>query len=297
VTDRKQTQEQWRASDTLYREVVELCLEAIWIHKAGRVMFANSSAARLFGFERPEEMVGILTFDLVHPDERERAMRRTSTLMNEGTPAPLAEMKFLGKDGRAIMLQVCAMTFLHEGEPAVMAVGRDVTERIEAAENLRESEARFQSLANTLPTPMWMSDESGECIFLNKSWLDYTGRPLEEELGHGFADDIHPDQRRTSMDIDQSLARSRQPVNTEYQLRDGNGRYRWFVDYSVPRFSDEGRYLGHVGVLIDVDGRRRLEARTKAIVESAVDGIVTIRQDGTILTFSGSAERIFGYKA
>jgi PAS domain S-box-containing protein len=297
VTERKQAEEQRHTSDALYRQVVELCLEAIWIHKAGRVMFANSAAARLFGFERAQDMVGTVTFDLVHPEDRERAKARTKEMLQEGGPAPLAEMKFQRRDGQAIVLQVRAMTFPHEGEPAVMAVARDLTEHIEAAEILRESEARFQSLANTLPAPMWMSDESGECVFLNKSWLDYTGRPLGEVLGHGFAEDIHPDQRGTSMDLDRSLARSREPVNTEYQLRDKNGRYRWFVDYSVPRFSDAGRYLGHVGVLIDVDDRRRLEARTRTIVDSAVDGTVTISEKGTILTFSGPAERIFGYRA
>ena len=296
VSERKQSEEHRRHSDALYRQVVELCLEAIWVHKAGRIMFANEAAARLFGFDQPADMVGRSNFELVHPDDRERAMNCTSAMTGTRNAAPLTEMKFLGANGRPIVLQVRASPFLHEGEVAIMAVGRDLTERIEAAGVLRESEARFQALANTLPAPMWMSNEEGECIFVNNSWLTYTGRPLEEELGQGFAEDIHPEQRAATMALEPAMVRSRQPVNAEYQLRNKDGRYRWFVDYAVPRFSDDGRYLGHVGVLIDVDDRRLLEAKMKTIVESTVDGIITISQAGTILTFSGSAERIFGYK-
>jgi len=297
ITERKRVEEQRRVSEALYRQVVELSLDGIWIHSAGRIVFANGPAVRMFGFGRPEDLLGRSPFEIIHPDDRDRAMARTNAMNRDGKFAPLVEMKFLGQGGRTIMVEVQGRPFIYEGEPAIMVVGRDISERVVAAETLRESEARFQSLANTLPALMWMSGRTGECIFVNNSWLKYTGRSLEAELGDGYADRIYPDDRKGFTELHHTMIQSQQPVDSEYRLRDGDGRYRWFADYSVPRIGDDGRYLGHVGVLIDVNDRRRLEARMRTVVESAVDGIITINEVGTIQTFSGPAERIFGYRA
>jgi PAS domain S-box-containing protein len=294
---RKRAEEEHQSGEALYRQVVDVCLEGIWIHSAGRIVFANKPAARLFGVAKPEDLIGRNTFDLVHPDDRVRAMARTSTMLERFDPAPFTQMTFLGEGGRAIMLEVQASAFVYEGKPAVMAVGRDVTERIRTEQALRESEARFRSISNSLPALLWMSDENGECIFVNKTWTDYTGRPLEDELGHGFVEDIHPDARHALAEQERTMFVRKEPLNTEYRLRGKDGQHRWFVDHSVPRYAEDGRYLGHVGVMLDVDERHRLEAQITTIVESTVDGLITIDEDGTILMFSGPAERIFGYRA
>jgi len=297
ITERKRIEEQRRQSDALYHQVVELCLEGIWIHINRRIVFANSAAALLFGFDRPEDLVGRSAIEIVHPDDRDRVRVRVDAVIEEGTPSPIAEMKFLHKGSRTLVLEIQSISFQYEGATAVMTVGRDVTERTQAADTLRESEARFQSLANTLPTPMWLTDENGQCTFVNDSWLSYTGRTMKDELGRGYLDSLRPEDRAASIRFEEKAKKSSASLNTEYPMRGKDGHYRWFIDYSVPRFSKDGRYLGHLGVLINVDDRRRSEARTRTIVESAVDGIITITQEGTIQTFSGPAGRIFGYKA
>ena len=285
------------SGDSLYRQVVDLSPDCIWVHQASLILIANAPAARTFGFGTPQAMIGRPILDLVHPDDRHRAMLHTDGIVEHGKPMPPAEMRFLRADGRSIAMEIQATPFWHEGKPAMLAVGRNISGRSEAAGSLRESEARFRSLANSLPALMWMSDEKGDCVFVNDSWLAYTGRSLSEELVHGYADNIHPDHRTGAIALEQKFFPGRQPIHSEYPLKGKDGGYRWFVDYSVPRFSDDGRYLGHLGVLIDVDERRRLEAKMRAIVESTVDGIVTVTDDGIVRTFSASAERIFGYKA
>jgi PAS domain S-box-containing protein len=293
----ERAEERWRAGEAIYRQVVDVCLEGIWIHSAGQIVFANRPAARLFGAARPEDLIGRSAFDIVHPDDRPRAMARTMNMLDRFDPAPFTLMKFLGEGGRTITLEVQAVPFVHDGKSAVMAVGRDVTERIRTEQALRESEARFRSLSNSLPALLWMSDASGECTFVNKTWTDYTGRPLEDELGHGFVADIHPEDQIALAEQERTMFARKEPLNTEYRLRGKDGTYRWFVDHSVPRYAEDGRYLGHAGVLLDVNERHRLEAQITTIVESTVDGLITIDEDGTVLMFSGPAERIFGWKA
>src|SRR5262249_32794254 len=65
---------------------------------------------------------------------------------------------------------------------------RYITEHKRTEDELRESELRFRNLADSVPALLWMSDHEGECIFVNKRWLEFTGRTMEQELGYGFAD-------------------------------------------------------------------------------------------------------------
>jgi PAS domain S-box-containing protein len=288
---------QLRSSEARYRQIVEISLEAIFIHDGSHVVFANRQAALLFGFDRPEAMVGYSTFDLVHPDDRPRARERTRILIEEGGQVAITEMRYLGRNGVPVILQVQAVAIPHDGRPAVLVVGRDVTDRVRADQALRESEGRFAAVADKLPALLWMSDPAGLCTFVNRPWLDYTGRELEQEMGRGFAQSIHPDHRDQMLRHEEAMFARREAVTSEYRLRGRDGRYRWFLDTSVPRFSPASDYLGHVGILIDIDPQRRLEARLHTILESTVDGLITIDDQGIMRTFNGPAERIFGYRA
>jgi PAS domain S-box-containing protein len=285
------------ASETRYRQVIEISREAIWIHCDGRVVFANREAANLLGTGQPENLVGRRMLDLVHPDDRHLATERTRIVVDERQPVTLTEMRFLGRGGSALVLEMRAVPFDFDGRPAVLAVGRDISDRVRTDQALRESEGRFAAIADSLPTLLWMSDESGSCIFVNRRWLDHTGRSLRQELGRGFAESIHPEDEELLARHERLMLAEHREITAEYRLRGRDGNYRWFVETSVPRFSQAGAYLGHTGVLIDVDDKRRLEARIRTILESTVDGLITIDQGAVIQTFNGPAERIFGYSA
>jgi PAS domain S-box-containing protein len=141
---------------------------------------------------------------------------------------------------------------------------RDANARLNRiVQELRESEGRFRSIADTMPALLWMSDEIGQCVFVNKRWLDYTGRNFNAVLGHGFAESMHPDFQEKSLRLQREMVTERKSCVDEYQLLGKDGKYRRFLDTSVPRFAADGRYLGHVGVLIDIEERHQLEQQLR----------------------------------
>jgi len=114
-----------------------------------------------------------------------------------------------------------------------------------------------------LPVMVWTAKPDGGFDYVNQRWLRFTGRSLEEELGWGWADRVHPDDRGAALAEYQTAFEQRRPLDLQYRLRRADGEYRWVADTAVPRFGTGGAFLGHIGCCTDVTDRRVLEQRVK----------------------------------
>ncbi|MEW6351839.1 MAG: PAS domain S-box protein, partial [Thermodesulfobacteriota bacterium] len=132
-------------------------------------------------------------------------------------------------------------------------------QRTRAEEALRRSEGLFRIMADSSPVMLWMSGTDGLCTFFNKGWLEFTGRDMLEELGHGWARGVHPDDLARCLDTYLSSFAQRQDFTMEYRLRRHDGEYRWILDTGVPRFELSGDFGGYIGSCIDVTDRKRAE--------------------------------------
>jgi PAS domain S-box-containing protein len=130
---------------------------------------------------------------------------------------------------------------------------------------LRESEKRFRLLADSSPSLIWMSGTDKLCTFFNQGWLNFTGRPLEQELGDAWLSGLHPDDRDHCMQLYSSAFDARADFELEYRLRRFDGEYRWLLDIGVPRFESDGTFLGYIGSCIDITDRKISEESLHAL--------------------------------
>jgi PAS domain S-box-containing protein len=131
---------QRQATEQRFRRVFDLVQEGIWIHVDGKVQFANPAAARLFGAKTPEELIGMPVFNIIHPDDRQRAIERTRNLKDKLQPLPLTEMRILGLDGKTRIGELQAAPFIQDGVLHVISSGRDVTAQRDAESRLHQAQ-------------------------------------------------------------------------------------------------------------------------------------------------------------
>jgi PAS domain S-box-containing protein len=196
----------------------------------------------------------------VHPDDLRQVANAQNESMRGHTPYA-TEFRIVWPDGT---LRYAAATgkcyYSPSGEPERMVgVALDVTDRKRAEQTLRESEERFRLVANTAPVLIWMSGTNKLCTFFNKGWLDFRGEPMEHELGEGWAAGVHPEDLERCLKTYTAAFDSRVDFEMEYRLRRFDGKYRWVVDYGVPRFESDGTFCGYIGSCVDITDRKATE--------------------------------------
>ncbi len=133
---RMQAEKAAKESELRYRNLVEMSPDAIAVHQNGKFVYVNQAGARLFGAADAQELTGKPVLDIVHPEDRGKALGRIGDT-SAGAVAPLTEQKFMRLDGEPIDVEVAAIPFVFDGQPATQVVVRDVTERKQAEESLR----------------------------------------------------------------------------------------------------------------------------------------------------------------
>jgi len=121
----------------------------------------------------------------------------------------------------------------------------------------------FTVMADAAPVMIWMADTHTQRTFLNKPWLDFTGRSLAEQVGDGWVDGVHENDRTTCVETYLAAFRERRPFEIEYRLRRADGIFRWVIDRGAPRAGADGRFAGYIGACIDVTALKQSEARLR----------------------------------
>lgn len=166
-------------SEERYRVLVEASPEAIIVHVDGTIVFANPTALHMIGATRPEQLLGQSVFDLLHPAYRDPATRRVKSASKTDKPLPVIEVKIIRKDGSMLDVEISSQTIQYGGKRAMQVFARDITEQKKAQEALRESEASYRGLFDSVQEAIYIQDTNGRFLDVNEGAVKMYGRPRE----------------------------------------------------------------------------------------------------------------------
>ena len=230
----------------------------------GRWLRFNQRLCDIVGYSR-EELAARTFQDITHPDDLAASLAGLQSLLAGELDGYTTEKRYVRKDGTLVWVHLTvSLVRTPDGEPDYfIAVVQDITERKrlerEREEALRDSEEWFHSMADTAPVLLWVAGTDGLVTFVNAPWLRFTGRSLEQELGNGWAQGVHPDDYQHCLQTYLTAFQARQRFTMEYRLRRFDGEYRWIVDTGVPRFAPDGAFLGYIGSAIDITEHKQME--------------------------------------
>ena len=280
-----------RLSEERYQLNFETALDAIvMIDARGKVTGWNTQAEKLFGWPRGD-VLGRPLAELIIPERhREEHRRGLRHYVETGMSRVLnkrVELSALHRAGHEFPVEL-AITPIGFGEDLVFsAFVRDITDRVQAEAALRESELRFRTTANGAPVLIWMSGPDKRCTWFNQRWLDFVGRAIEQELGDGWCDNLHPADFDRVLDTYHAAFDARRPYELEFRLQRDDGAWRWLLERGTPNFGPSGEFEGFLGTCIDitehretVEALRESRARFKTLTESLPQMIWTCTRDG-----------------
>src|SRR5881397_94873 len=262
----------------------------------GDELWVTEKWRKLFGFANSEPVKFDRLLQVVHPGDRERMKQLVQHMFEHGGEYE-SEYRITRPDGSTRWILGHGSVELDErGKPAfARGVSRDITKRKIAEEELRESEARFRTVADSAPVLIWMSGPDKLCTFFNKGWLDFTGRTMEQELGKGWTEGVHAEDLDHCLEVYRNSFNARQPFTVEYRLRRYDGEYRWVLDNGTPRFASDGAFLGYIGSCIGITERKLAEEKFRLVLDAAPNAMIMVDSAGVISFANAPAATVFGY--
>ena len=208
----------------------------------------------------------------VHPDDRELVWRAVADARQNRT-LYRAKFRLLWPDGTVRWADASgAFHYAPNGDAVrMLGIAADITERQQVEDAARESDQRFRAMADTAPVMLWMSCPDKSCIYVNRPWLEFTGRPLEAELGDGWTESVHPEDRSQCLNTYHQAFDRREPFRMEYRLRRHDGEFRWVFDNGVPRFAPDGAFAGYIGSSLDVTDQKLAREALSGLSQKLMD--------------------------
>jgi anti-anti-sigma factor len=141
----------------------------------------------------------------------------------------------------------------------------------------RAAEEQFTAMADLAPALIWVADPDGRRVFVNRGWTEFTGRPAREEVGDGWGQGLHPEDRDRYAEVVAAATAGREGWEVDVRLRRADGTYHWLLERAAPIGAGE-TFAGYVGSCTDINARTRETARQTLLAEvgTALDRETTV---------------------
>ena len=262
ITERQRAEEALRRSEKLYRQLVENQRDLITrIDLQGRFTFANKAACEALG-RRLDELIGESSFQFSHPDELPQVMENIKALTLPPYHLTTGEERLFTANGiRWYQWNIAAIKDETGEIIEIQALGRDVTERKQIENALRQSEEKFRHFADNTHALIWVAKpESGENLYVNPAYEKIWRRSCQSLRDHpnSWIDSIHPeDCDRVTAKLEQQMRG--ESVDTEYRILQPDGSIRWIWDRGFAMRDQQGNVYSYGGVADDITERKQAE--------------------------------------
>ncbi|MEI6061623.1 MAG: PAS domain S-box protein [Bacteroidota bacterium] len=265
ITERKLSEARLIENEEKYRVLFETMIRGVVYQNAdGFITIANPAAERILGLSL-RQMQGLTSIDplwkSIHEDVTDFPGETHPSMVALHTGKEVNNVimgVFNPTRGTYNWIRINAVPQIKEGEKKprqVYTTFEDITEWKQAEDALKESEIQYRTLANSGQALIWTATPDKKCNYFNQVWLDYTGRSLEQELGDGWAEGIHPDDLERCYSIYTHSFDMRTSFSMDYRLRYHDGTYRWLMDDGKPRYNSKGDFIGYIGHCLDITER------------------------------------------
>ena len=240
------------------------------LDREGRVGRINQTGCALLGWSRAE-LVGADWFARCLPQAGREEARRIFAEYVAGRLEPIAHAEgvVVTRSGEERWM-LWHSNLLQDTDGAIvgtLGAAEDITAQKRTAAKLQESELRYRTLANSGQALIWTAGLDKNCNYFNQTWLTFTGRALEQEIGDGWVEGVHPDDLARCFGTYAAAFDRRERFSMDYRLRRHDGEYRWIQDDGSPRFDSQGNFLGYIGHCLDVTERKRAEVERAALTQ------------------------------
>jgi PAS domain S-box-containing protein len=215
-------------------------------------MKISDKVLQMLGYNPGETLTRKKIIEHVHPDDKELRNRIFEQAFRTGSLD--AEFRMIRKDGSICWINLQGkVIFDYDNKPVkMMGTIRDITNKIAAVEELRESEQKFRLLADAMPQLIWTSDELGRSDYFNNSFTQYSGLSLTEVEKSGWLQLVHPEDREESVRRWSESVKKGADFIFEHRFRRYDGEYRWHLTRALPQKNSAGQIQMWVGTSTDI---------------------------------------------
>ncbi len=267
ITERKRAAKALQESEERFRELIENASDVISIlDDQGNILFESPSHTRVLGYETGY-LINKNAFDYVHPQDRQRMLQQFAELLQRPEGIEQINFRFLHQDGTWRYIEGTGKNLLNSPKVRGIVVNyRDITERKQAEEALKESEQSYRTLTENMPGLVYrvMIKDKGRMVFFNDVVTEITGYRTEEMLQGeicSFDPFIHPEDRKRIVTIIKQAIKNKTAFEVEYRFIHKNGSIRNFNERGKPIFDLEGNLISIDGIIFDITERKKTQER------------------------------------
>ncbi|MDP4174227.1 MAG: PAS domain S-box protein [Bacteroidota bacterium] len=285
ITERKLNEQKIIQFAENAKNLIELSPYAIIVHRDNKVLFCNETAVKIFGAKDKNDLIGKPPLDLVSAESKELVVERFKYMNKTGRSAPLTEVRLLRVDGSVVDVEISAGVFLFEGEPAIQAIARDISDRKQDLQTIRQSEEKYRITFENTGTSTQIVEADGTISLVNGEFENLSGYSKDEILGKKpFTEFIAPGDKERLLDY-HNLRRKNPgaaPGSYEFKFVDRWGNIRNIIN-TVALIPGTDKSIVS---LLDITERKRVEEALKtnqrkiqAIINAIPDLLFMINKD------------------